>query len=156
MNDPKAPPQRDEMLGASKKLGVEIIAPELKSPEDVVGAMRTFASERVDVIVVLQTTMLLSERDAIAALATSARLPVIYGYRQHVEAGGLISYGVDLRWSFHRAAFYVAKILQGTLPGELPVEFPSKVEMVINLKTAKALGLTLPATLLARAGEVIE
>jgi putative tryptophan/tyrosine transport system substrate-binding protein len=156
LNDPKAPPQRDEMLGASKKLGVEVIIPEVEGREDVIGAMRTFADERVDAVIVLQTTMLLSERDAIAALAASARLPAIYGYRQHVEAGGLISYGVDLRWSFHRAAFYVSKILQGTMPGELPVEFPSKVEMVINLKTAKTLGLALPATLLARADEVIE
>jgi len=84
------------------------------------------------------------------------RLPTVYGYREHVVAGGLISYGVDLRWCFHRGAYVVDKILHGIPAGELPVEFPTKVLLSVNLKTAKALGLTVPPTLLARADEVIE
>src|ERR671935_14424 len=88
--------------------------------------------------------------------SSARRLPTVYGYREHVLAGGLISYGVDLRWCFRRGAYFVDRILHGTPPGELPVEFPSKMFLAINLKTAKALGLEIPPTLLARADEVIE
>ena len=83
-------------------------------------------------------------------------METLYGYREHVLDGGLISYGVDLRWCFRRAAYFVDKILHGTPPGELPVEFPTKMMLSINLKTAKELGLTVPPALLARADEVIE
>ena len=100
--------------------------------------------------------MLLSERRKISELAATIRLPAVYGYREHVDDGGLVSYGVDLRACFRRGAYYVHKILQGAAPGDLPVEFPTKLELVINLKTAKVLGLEVPPTLLARADEVIE
>ena len=156
MNDPKAPPQRDELRDAGRKLGAEIVVPDVHNREDIDGAIQALARESVDVVVVLQTTMLLSERGAIARFAATARLPAVYGYRQHVDDGGLISYGVDLRWCFHRAASYVDKILKGSAPHDLPIEFPTRLQMVINLKTAKALGLTVPPTLLARADEVIE
>jgi putative ABC transport system substrate-binding protein len=89
-------------------------------------------------------------------LASTTRLPAVYGYREHVDDGGLISYGVDLRACFRRGAYYVQKILNGVAPGDLPIEFPTKLELVINLKTAKGLGLIVPPTLLARADEVIE
>jgi putative tryptophan/tyrosine transport system substrate-binding protein len=100
--------------------------------------------------------MLVSERQKIAHLAAATRLPMVYGYREHVVDGGLISYGVDLRECFRRSAVYVQKILTGTAPGDLPVEFPTKLELIINLGTAKVLGLTIPPSLLARADEVIE
>jgi putative ABC transport system substrate-binding protein len=100
--------------------------------------------------------MLFSERSQIAALAKTARLPTIYGYREHVEAGGFVSYGVSLPENFRRAASYVDRILKGTAANELPLEFPTKLELVINLKTARALRLTVPLSLLARADEVIE
>ena len=83
-------------------------------------------------------------------------MPAIYGYREHVDDGGLISYGVDLRACFRRGAFYVHKILNGVAPGDLPVEFPTKLELVVNLKAAKSLGLEIPPMLLGRADEVIE
>jgi putative ABC transport system substrate-binding protein len=156
MNDPKATPQRDELLDAGRKLGIEFIVPEVRSPDDIGAAMQTLVTERVDVIVVLQTTMILSERGPIAVLASANRLPTVFGYRQHVDAGGLISYGVDLRWCFYHAATFVHKILNGAKPNDLPVEFPTKLQMAVNLKTAKELGLTIPPTLLARADEVIE
>ena len=89
-------------------------------------------------------------------MGNANRLPTIYGYRQHVEEGGLISYGVDLRWCFHRAASYVHKILNGAKPQDLPVEFPSRLQMVINLRTARALGIAISPLLLACADEVIE
>jgi putative ABC transport system substrate-binding protein len=156
MNDPKAPPQRHELEDAARSLEVSVVAPEIRSPEDLAGAMEALARERVDAVIVLQTTMLLSERRRIAVLAAANRLPTVYGYREHVDEGGLISYGVDSRWCYRRAATFVHKILNGTAPGDLPLEFPTHLELVINLKAAKALGLTIPALLLARADAVIE
>ena len=100
--------------------------------------------------------MLLIARKQTAEAAAAKKLASVYGYREHVEAGGLISYGVDLNWCFHRAAYYVDRILRGTKPADLPVEFPTEIELVINHKTARALGLTIPPTLLVRADEVIE
>jgi putative tryptophan/tyrosine transport system substrate-binding protein len=156
INDPKAPPQWEELQAAGQELGVIVTAAEVRSPDDLVNAIQRLRDERPDAVIVLQTSMLLSERQKIAAIAAASRLPMIYGYREHVVDGGLISYGVDLRDCFRRSAVYVDKILKGTEPGDLPVEFPTKLELVINLKTVKALGLELPPTLLARADEVIE
>jgi putative tryptophan/tyrosine transport system substrate-binding protein len=135
---------------------VNVIAAEARTPDDLDAAFQTLGRQGVDVIIVLQTSMLVTERQRIAALATKAQLPGIYGYREHVDDGGLISYGVDLRECFRRSGYLVDKILKGAAPSDLPVEFPTKLELVINLKTAKALGLEIPPQLLARADEVIE
>jgi putative ABC transport system substrate-binding protein len=97
-----------------------------------------------------------TQRRALAAAALASRLPTIYAWRESVDDGGLISYGLNISQNFRRAADYVVKILKGAKPGDLPVEFPTKLELVINLPTAKALGLDVPPTLLARADEVIE
>ena len=156
LDDPKAPPQFQELEAAGSALEIKVIAAEANTPDDLDGAFQRLGTERVDVIIVLQTSMLVNERPQIAVLAAAKRLPAIYGYREHVEAGGLISYGVNLRWCFRHAAVFVQKILKGAAPGDLPVEFPTEVELVINMKTAKALGLSIPPTLLARADEVIE
>jgi len=156
LSDPKAPPQLHELEAAGQQLGVKVTAVDVNVPDDLERAFRTLADQRIEVIVVLQTSMLLSERRKIAALAATTRLPAVYGYREHVDDGGLISYGVDLRACFRRAGYYVHKILNGVAPGELPIEFPTNLELVINLKTANALGLEVPPSLLARADEVIE
>jgi ABC-type uncharacterized transport system substrate-binding protein len=156
VNDPKAPPQWQELQAAGLAKGLKVVAAEVRTPDDLDGAFQTLASKRLDVVIVLQTSMLVSERQKIAHLAAATRLPMVYGYREHVVDGGLISYGVDLRECFRRSAVYVQKILTGTAPGDLPVEFPTKLELIINLGTAKVLGLTIPPSLLARADEVIE
>jgi putative ABC transport system substrate-binding protein len=155
-NDPKAGPQWEELKAAGQALGVNVVAIEVGTPDDLASAFEALGGQRPDVVIVLQTSMLLSERRKIANLAAALRVPAIYGYREHVVDGGLVSYGVDLRDCFKRSAVYVHKILAGTRPGDLPVEFPTKLELVINLKTAKALGLDIPPSLLARADEVIE
>jgi putative tryptophan/tyrosine transport system substrate-binding protein len=111
--------------------------------------------ERVDLGLIFQDGMFLSQRRRIAALATAARLPIMYGFREHVEDGGLISYGIDLRESFRRGAIYVDKILKGARAGDLPVELPTKLELVINLKTAKSLGITIPPSIMVRADEIL-
>ena len=100
--------------------------------------------------------MLVNARQVIAEAAAAKKLPTVYGYREHVEAGGLISYGVNLNSCFHRAAYYVDKILKGQKPGDLPVQMPTNYRLVINLKTAKALGLDVSLQLQQRADEVIE
>ena len=156
LSDPKAPPQWQELEAAGQELGVSVVAANSGTPDDLDAAFRTLASQRVDVIIVLQTSMLVTERRKIAALAAATRMPAIYGYREHVDDGGLASYGVDLRACFRRGAYFVDKILKGAAPSDLPVEFPTKLELVVNLKTARALGLTISPTLLARADEVIE
>ena len=98
------------------------------------------SNEHVQAVIVLVDGMFFQERKRIAQLAASARLPAVYGFREHVDAGGLISYGVNLADNFRRAATYVVKILKGAKPGDLAVEFPNKLELIINLKTSKALG----------------
>jgi ABC transporter substrate binding protein len=98
------------------------------------------SNEHVQAVIALVDRMFFQERKRIAQLAASARLPAVYGFREHVDAGGLISYGVNLADNFRRAATYVVKILKGAKPGDLAVEFPNKLELIINLKTSKALG----------------
>jgi ABC-type uncharacterized transport system substrate-binding protein len=126
------------------------------TPTDLNTAMNELANKHVDYVVVPADAMFLSERRRLAELAMTAKLPAVYALREHAEDGGLMSYGVDLRRQFRRAAVYVDKILRGAKPSELPFEQPTTFELVINLKTAKALGLTVPASLLTRADEVIE
>jgi hypothetical protein len=121
INDPKAAPQWLELQDAGRALGIDVIAAEARTPNDLAGAFQALADQRPDAVIVLQTSMLLSERRKIADLEAATRLPVIYGYREHVVDGGLISYGVDLRDCFRRSAVYVVKILNGTAPGDLPV-----------------------------------
>jgi len=102
--------------------------------------LQALSNEHVQAVIVLVDGMFFQERKRIAQLAASARLPAVYGFREHVDAGGLISYGVNLADNFRRAATYVVKILEGAKPGDLAVEFPNKLELIINLKTSKALG----------------
>jgi putative tryptophan/tyrosine transport system substrate-binding protein len=154
--DVKAIGQWDEIEATAPKLDIKIVSADVQKPEDVELAFKKFIAENVGVVVVLQSNLLILERARIAANTAAARLPTVYGYREHVEAGGLISYGVNLNDCVRRAATYVHKILKGAPVADLPVEFPTKLEFVINLKTAKALGLDLPPTLLVRADEVIE
>jgi putative tryptophan/tyrosine transport system substrate-binding protein len=148
--DPKAPPQLKEIEAASQ--GIE----DANHPNEVEGALQFLAEQKAEVVIVLQTSMLISQTVPIAESAIAKRLPTVYGYREHVVDGGLISYGVDLRWCYQRAAALVVKILNGTPPGDIPVEFPTSVMLSINVRTAKFLGLTVPPSLLARADEVIE
>jgi|SRR5262245_6308473 len=141
---------------AASALAIKLVPVEVRLPNDLDAAFQSLARERVDGVLVLQDPMFLTERRRIAMLALAVRLPTMFGYREHVEAGGLMSYGIDLRANYRRAADYVDKILQGTKPGDLPVELPTRFELIINLRTAKALGLDVPPTLIARADEVIE
>ena len=156
LSDPKAPPQAQELLAAGRSLEIEVASSDANRPEEIESALQVLASRPVDIVIVLQTSMLLGNSRQIADLALAKRLPTVYGYRAHVIAGGLASYGVDLEWCWRRAASFVDKILHGARPGDLPVEFPTKMLLSINLKTAKALGLTVPSSLLVRADEVIE
>jgi putative ABC transport system substrate-binding protein len=147
---------RQEVERASKRLGLKLVSAEVQTPNDLGTAFKLLSDEHVQVAVILADAMLFQERQRVAELAAAARLPAVYGFRDHVDAGGLISYGVNYSENFRRAAIFVVKILNGAQPSDLPVEFPSKLELVINLKAAKALGLDIPPTVLARADEVIE
>jgi len=156
LGDPKAPPQRQELVSAAKALELTITEADVNRPDEIQNAVEALANAKVDVVIVLQTGLLLSLGRQIAQLAAAKRLPTVYGYREHVLDGGLISYGVDLRWCYRRGAYFVDKILHGTPPADLPVEFPTKMMLSINLKAAKALDIAVPPTLLGLADEVIE
>jgi putative ABC transport system substrate-binding protein len=119
---------RQEAEDAGGRLGVKLTAAEVRAPDELDRAFQALSSEHVQAVVVLVDAMLFQERKRVAALAASARLPTVYGFRDHVDVGGLISYGVNLPENFRRAATYVAKILKGARPGDLPVEFPNKLQ----------------------------
>ncbi len=141
---------------AARVLGIELQFVEARGPADIDKAFSEITGARADAVAVLVSGMLLGERRRLVDLAARNRLPVIYTFRELVDAGGLMSYGTSLADLFRRAASYVDKILKGAKPADLPVEQPIKLELVINLKTAQVLGLTVPPTLLARADQVIE
>src|SRR6516165_6106444 len=132
---------------AANALGIELTVLEIVSPDDLHAAFQRLAREHVKMVLMLQDFMFLNERKRITLFAMAERLPTMFGFRENVEDGGLMSYGTDLRESWRRAAAFVDKILKGTKPGDLPIEFPTKLELVINLTTAKALELTIPPTL---------
>jgi putative ABC transport system substrate-binding protein len=135
---------------------IKAIAVEVRTPLDFEGAFPPQSERRIDGLLVLVDPLFFAQATRIIELAAAARLPAIHSFRQHVELGGLMSYGVAVTQSFRRAAYFVDRILKGARPNDLPIELPSTLELVINLKTARALGLAVPPTLLARADEVIE
>ena len=148
--------QRRNVEVAATALGIELVTLEVRVPEDLHAAFANLARESIMMVLVFADTMFLNERKRIALLAVAARLPTMFGLRQNVEDGGLMSYGIEIRESWRRTAAFVGKILRGARPGDLPMEFPTKLELVINVTVAKVLGLTIPPMLLARADEVIE
>lgn len=137
-------------------LGIGITAATVRSASEIERVFNEFAPNSQIGMIVLPDTVTVSNANRIIALAAQHRLPAVYAFRYFTAAGGLVSYGSDQADLYRRAAFYVDRILRGTNPADLPVEVPTKFELVINLKTAKAMGLTVPPTVLIRADEVIE
>ena len=156
VTDPKARPQGREIRAAGKKLEIEIIPGEVRTAADIGQAYETFSMGNAEIVVVEQSSMLVNASQDIAEAAAVKKLPTLYGYHEHVQAGGLISYGVNLDWCFHRAAYFVDRILKGAKAADLPVEFPTTLELWINMKASKALGLKIPPTVLVRADKIIE
>jgi putative tryptophan/tyrosine transport system substrate-binding protein len=156
MRNPSNMSQRRDAEVTAPALGIDLETVDVHSPEDIDAAFRTLIRERSEFVLILSDLMFSTERRRMAALAIAARLPTMYGLREHADAGGLVSYGIAILENWRRSAYFVDRILKGTKPADLPVEVPTKFELIINLKTAKALGLEIPATLLARADEVIE
>jgi len=145
-----------EAVVAARVLGVRLQFVEARDPADIDKAFSDMITERAGALIEFSTPLFFNERGRLVDLAAKNRLPAMYSYTAYVHAGGLMSYGPDLHDMYRRAATYVDKILKGASPADLPVEQPTRFELVINLTTAKALGLTIPYTLLARADEVIE
>jgi putative ABC transport system substrate-binding protein len=141
---------------AAPALGMTLVPAEARGLEELEQALATMARERAQGFVVLSDGVLFNHRDQIAVMALRNRLPAASTQREYAEAGFLLTYGADFRDLFRRSAVFVDKIFKGAKPADLPVEQPTKFDLVVNLKTAKALGLTIPPTLLARADEVIE
>ena len=145
-----------QVQDTARARGVVVLIEEARTPDDLPSAFDGFVKQQAQAVIVPANGLFNAQGTRIVQLALVARLPTIMASPQDVEAGGLASYGVDVRENMHRAAVYVDKILKGAKPGDLPIEFPTKIVLAINLKTAKALGLTVPPTLLSRADEVIE
>ena len=135
---------------------IKLFPIELRSSTDIETAFQVLAGERAEAVLVFQDGIFLFNAAQIAASALKARVPTVFGFREHVEAGGLISYGLNRDDLWRRAGAYAAKILKGAKPGDLPVEMRPKLELVINLRTAKALGITIPPSVMGFANDVIE
>ena len=154
--NPSNPAQLREADVAARALGVRLQPLEVRAPNEIDRAFAAMTREHAAALLVLADSMLINQREGIADLAAKSRLPAVYGWRLHAEAGGLMAYAADVVDSYRRVATYVDKILKGANPGNLPIEQATKFELVINLKTAKVLGLTIPQSLLQRADQVIE
>jgi putative ABC transport system substrate-binding protein len=156
MGNPVVPPQWDQLRTAAPQLGVEPQLLDVRKQEDLAPAFDTANAQHASAVMVGVDALTQENRTLIAKLAADHRLPTIYVSKEYVDAGGLIAYGPSYPDLYRRAAIYIDKIFRGTNPSELPVEQPTKFELIINLKAAKALGLTIPPALLATADEVIE
>jgi ABC-type uncharacterized transport system substrate-binding protein len=146
----------ESVQAAAQKAGVKTLVAEARTPQEIENAFSMMAREKADAVIVGTSTFFSLQQRQLAELALKYRLPSMFGTRVNVEAGGLMSYGQKITDNLQRSATYVDKILKGAKPGDLPVEQPVTVELVVNLKTAKALGLAIPKTILLRADEVIE
>jgi len=155
VNNPGSVLEMREAEAAARTLGLDVTKLEIRRAEDIAPAFEAIKG-RADALYVPPDALVNANRVRIHTLSLSAQLPDVYGFRGYVEVGGLMSYGADFTDLFRRAAEIVHKILRGAKPADIPVEQPTKFDLVVNLTTAKALGLTIPQTLLARADEVIE
>jgi putative ABC transport system substrate-binding protein len=153
-------PSNASQLRATKlvaqALGMQLQLLEVRGPQDFKSGFQAATRGHAGALITLDDLLIYTRRTQIVALAAKSRLPAIYGWSKVAEAGGLMSYGPDFRDMYRQAAIFVDKILKGAKPGDLPIEQPAKLELVINLKTAKALGLTIPPSLLQRADQVLE
>ena len=145
-----------EAEAASRRLGLQVQTIAASDARGIDKAFQLMTRERAEALAVLGDPMFIAERTRIATLAAKSRLPSVSGVREYADAGGLVAYGPNFYELYRRAAAYVDRILKGAKPGDLPIEQPTKFDLVINLKTAKALGLTIPPSLLQRADQVIE
>jgi putative tryptophan/tyrosine transport system substrate-binding protein len=145
-----------ETAGAAQTLGVEVQSLEIREPADIAGAFEAAMGQHPDALITVEDPLTIDLRKKIAEYAADHRFPTISGLKMFADAGALMSYGADLADILRRSAGYVDKVLKGAKPSDLPVEQPSKFELVINVKTAKSLGLTIPPLILARADDVIE
>jgi putative ABC transport system substrate-binding protein len=157
LSDPLSTDQRKQVEVANRSLGFKLYSVDLREPQyDVENAFRVAQRSGAEGLFVLETAIIFRKRMQIAELALKYRLPTSFAFRDYVDAGGLASYGVNFLDTGRGAARYVDKILKGAKPANLPIERPTRFELVINLKTAKALGITIPPSLLLRADQVIE
>jgi putative ABC transport system substrate-binding protein len=154
--DPGIAPWLKELEASARALRIQLQPVEARGPEGLDRAFAAMARERAEALLVSRGSTFLAHRARIAELALKGQLPTMFCYREDVEAGGLMAYAVNMTDFIGRAALYVDKILEGAKPADLPVEQPTKFEFVVNLKVAKALGLTIPQSLLLRADEVIQ
>jgi ABC-type uncharacterized transport system substrate-binding protein len=158
--NPNSPAQAEaqytDVAAAARKFGQQLIILRAGTVSEIDSAVATIAQTKSSVLLVSADPLFLSRRDQLVALVTRHAIPSIYEWRQFAEAGGLMSYGIDLVDAYRQAGIYVGKILRGAKPGDLPILQPTKFEFVINLKTAKVLGLTVPNTMLVAADQVIE
>ena len=156
LNVPNVTSQVSQVQAAARALGLQLVVLNARTPSDIDMAFASLVRERAGALVVGAGAFLLSRRDQIIALAARHAIPAIYGFREYSADGGLISYGNDIPDAFRRAGVYTGRILKGDKPADLPVERATKFELVINLKTAKALGLEVPSSMQWLADEVIE
>ena len=154
--NPAAPGYITGLEKAAQTLGVKLQPREVRDPAQFPGAFAAFSAARAQALIVVPDPVTVRNRRRIVELAAQNRIPSVYGFREFVDAGGFISYGVNIPRLCHRAAYFVDKILKGAKPADLPVEQSTKFELVINMKTAKALGLKIPQSLFVRADEIIE
>jgi len=155
-SNPNTPPLMRETEAAARAMRVQLQVVEVRDSTQLDGAFAAMIRDRAGALVVTPDSVFLDQRRRIVDLAAKSRLPAMYPWREPVDAGGLMAYGASGPDILRRAAVYVDKIVKGAKPGDLPVEQPAKFELVINLKTAKALGLKIPPAVLARADQVIE
>ena len=148
--------QLDPIAAAARAIGADVVRIQVSSAKQLDEAFAAAASGGAGALIIVRDPVFVEDRRRVAQLAAAHRLLAAYDEREYAKEGGLVSYGADLAEVYRHAAVYVDKILKGARPADLPVELPTKFELVINLKTARALGLTVPPTLLARADEVIE
>jgi putative tryptophan/tyrosine transport system substrate-binding protein len=150
------PPYLEAVKAAAPSFGISLTLADVRNADDIERAIIPFAQQPNGGMIVVPNAITILHRDLIIGLAAQRKLPAIYGYRLFTRSGGFISYGVDLVDQYRQAASYVDLILKGAKPGDLPVQLPTKYELIVNLKTAKALGLTIPEAFLQTADEVIE